>query len=141
MPVGRCPWENSALTLEILMARTIQSQSGRLQPAIGAFVGPLANAIFWLMMAIMLPLRSLVAAFPEFAPYVHWAPILFYALAFWSFIRAVRVLQRFAAGRTAPLVRARASAAAQAERRPLASKAKTSMGLPIHRTPTVQRMR
>lgn len=123
------------------MARKIQSQPGRSQPAIGAFLGLLANAIFWLIVAIVLPVRSLVDAFPEFAPYAHWAPMLFYALAFWSFIRAVRILQRFAASRTAPLARARASAAPQAERLPLARKAKTNMGLPANRTPTVQRMR
>uniref|UniRef100_UPI0013C4BFB2 hypothetical protein n=1 Tax=Dongia deserti TaxID=2268030 RepID=UPI0013C4BFB2 len=92
------------------MARSIQSQSGRPQAGVGAVLGLLANAIFWLVAAMVLPIRAIVDAFPEIAPYSLWAPILLYALAFWSFIRAARVLQRLAATRTAPAARPRAAA-------------------------------
>uniref|UniRef100_UPI00254745DC hypothetical protein n=1 Tax=Dongia deserti TaxID=2268030 RepID=UPI00254745DC len=65
---------------------------------------------------------------------------LLYALAFWSFIRAARVLQRLAATRTAPAARPRA-AAPQAGRPAQARPSRTGKGLPVNRAPTVQRMR
>jgi hypothetical protein len=121
------------------MARQIQSQSARSQGA-KTFVGLLANAIFWLVLAIVVPVESFLGTIPEMAPYAHWGPILFYALAFISFVRAVRSLQRLAAGRTLPAARPRPLAARShqaADRKP----AKSSSGLPVSRTPTVQRMR
>lgn len=113
------------------MARAIQSKTGPSRAGIQAFLRMLANAIFWLVAAIVIPVRSIADAFPDLAPYSHWAPILFYALAFWSLIRAVRVLPRFAAGP--------AAAPARTERPAQARKTKT--GLPVTHAPTVQRMR
>lgn len=121
------------------MVRAIQSKSGPSRAGIQAFLRTLANAIFWLVAAIVIPVRSIADAFPELAPYSHWAPILFYALAFWSFIRAVRVLPHLAAGRTATLLRGRTAAPMQAGRPAQARKTKT--GLPVTHAPTVQRMR
>lgn len=121
------------------MARNVQSQSSR-SPA-GSFLGLLANALFWLVVAIVVPIEAIAGAFPELAPYAHWAPVLFYALAFWSFIRAVRALKHLAASRVAQLAQARATATAQAERPGQGRKSKTDTAPPVHRTPTVQRMR
>ena len=71
------------------MARQIQSQSNR--PLGGkAVLGQLANAVFWVVVAFAVPIEEFLRPFPEFAPYAHWAPILFYVLAVWSFLRAVR---------------------------------------------------
>lgn len=122
------------------MARKIQSQSARSQASPGAILGLLANGIFWLAIAILLPIRAIVDVVPGLAPYAQWGPVPFYALAFWSFIRAVRVLQRFAGNRT-PAARATASTGIQAGRLAEARKGKTEMGAPVNRTPTVQRMR
>lgn len=138
----RCLWENQTLFFgEIAVARQIQSQPVRAQAGIGAFLGLLANAAFWAVIAIVVPVRPLVEALPEIAPFARWAPLLFYALAFWSLIRAVRILQGLAARRTAPLARAMAPGAAQAGRQPQARKPRTNMGLPVNRIPTVRRMR
>ncbi len=124
------------------MARRIQSQPDQSQAGIQAFLRMLASAIFWLVAAIVVPVRAIADALPEFAAYSHWAPILFYALAFWSFARALRVLQRLAAGRaSAVMSRAVMGCGAPAQRAAQATKGATSMGLPVSRTPTVQRMR
>ncbi|HET6161507.1 MAG TPA: hypothetical protein VFE34_24405 [Dongiaceae bacterium] len=128
------------------MARKIQSQSGRSGAGIKTFVGLLANAIFWLVMAVVLPIRAFVEMIPELGPYAHWAPIIFYALALLSFVRAVRSLQRMAAGRPTPSIGPKAAGSSQAQRpahakpAPFKSSGSTS-GLPITRTPTIQRMR
>lgn len=138
----RCLWENQGSFFgEIAVARQIQSQPGRAQAGIGAFLGLLANAAFWAVIAIVVPVRPLVDALPELAPFARWAPLLFYALAFWSLIRAVRVLQRLAASRAAPLAQAIAPSAARAGRLPQAQKHRTNMRLPVNRIPTVRRMR
>ena len=129
------------------MARKVQSQSGRSDGSFKSFLGLLANAIFWLMMAVVLPLQAIVRAIPELAPYAPWAPVLFYLLALWSFIRAVRMLQRLAAGRARTLFLPKAPGGAQrqgpASGKQVASTkpVKPKNGLPVTRTPTVQRMR
>lgn len=119
------------------MARTIQPRSGR-QAGIGNFLGLLANAIFWLALAIVLPLRAIVEEVPALAPYASWAPILFYALAFWSFVRALRQVPRLAARRrSAP----GGPQPTSASREPRPAKSGGRSGLPARRAPTVQRMR
>ena len=80
------------------MAREIQSQSNRQQGG-KAVLGLLANAVFWFVVAIAVPVEAFLRPIPEIAPYAHWAPFVFYGLALWSFIRAIRGLQRLAASR------------------------------------------
>ena len=120
------------------MARNIQSQSSRSPARVGPFLGLLTNALFWLLVAILVPVGAIAEAFPRLAPYIHWAPVLFYALAFWSFARAVRALQRRGAARLADV---RTAATAQAERPGQQRHGKVDPGPPVRRTPTVQRMR
>jgi hypothetical protein len=127
------------------MARRIQSQSDGPQASIGAFLKLLTGGVGWLFMATFVPIQALLDDFPALAPYAHWAPILFYILAFWTFSRAVLTLQRVARGRTSPGLRGRkagARAVAPGDK-PSAEtrRAKSSSGLPVVRTPTVQRMR
>ena len=127
------------------MARRIQSQSDGPQASIGAFLKLLTGGVGWLFMATFVPIQALLDDFPALAPYAHWAPILFYILAFWTFSRAVLMLQRVARGRASPGLRSR-KAGAQAAKpgdKPAteARRAKSSSGLPVVRTPTVQRMR
>jgi hypothetical protein len=122
------------------MARNVQSQSGR--PGTGrTFLGLLINAIFWLVMATVLPVQAIARAIPEAASLIQWAPMLFYLLALWSFIRAVRTLQRLAGGRARTLFRPQASGGAQKQGPAGVKQVKTKTGLPVTRTPTVQRMR
>ena len=80
------------------MAREIQSQSNRTQGG-KAVIAQLGNAVFWVIVAIAVPVEEFLRPIPEVAPYAHWAPILFYVLAAWSFLRASRTLQRLAASR------------------------------------------
>ncbi len=80
------------------MAREIQSQSNRTQGG-KAVIAQLGNAIFWIVVAIAVPVEEFLRPIPEIAPYAHWAPILFYVLAAWSFLRAIRTLQRVAGSR------------------------------------------
>jgi hypothetical protein len=125
------------------MVRKIQSQSARSEASIKAFVGLLANAIFWLVMALVLPIKTIVGAFPELVAFAPWAPILFYGLALVSFVRAVRTLQRMAATRTSASALGRPSggSASPADLRGVKA-APSHHGLPvITRKPTVQRMR
>jgi hypothetical protein len=117
------------------MARNIQSQpgqsqSGRSEAGIKSFVGLLANAIFWLVMAAL-------------APYAPWAPLVFYGLAVLSFVRAVRSLQRTAAGRRFASAKGRPSGGSTRPADQRGVKATIAdHGLPtIDRRPTVQRMR
>jgi hypothetical protein len=119
------------------MARKIQSQPDQPQAGIQAFLRLLANAIFWLVVAIVIPVRAIAEAFPELASYSHWAPKLFYALAFLNFIRAARVLPRLAAGRVSAVM----GRGAPAQHAGQAGKIATPKGPPVTRTPTVQRMR
>jgi uncharacterized membrane protein len=128
------------------MARKIQSQSGRSGSGIKTFVGLLANAIFWLVMAFVLPVKAFLDQFPELVPFAPWAPMIFYGLALLGFIRAVRSLQRIAASRqrSAPSALGRPSggSASPAGLRGAKPVAAPSHGLPaIVRKPTVQRMR
>lgn len=121
------------------MAREIQAQSSRAQGG-KAVIGQLGNALFWVIVAIAVPVEQFLGGIPEAAPYAHWAPFLFYGLALWSFLRAIRGLQRLAAGRMAtPRLRVTgASAPAQ----PAAGKrAKGAPVVAVTRPPTVQRMR
>lgn len=122
------------------MARNVQSQSGRSETG-KTFLGLLANAIFWLFLAVWLPLQAFVRAVPELAPYAPWAPILFYLLALWSFIRALRMLQRLAAGRARTLFLPKAANSTQKQGSSTTKPPKTKTSLPVTRTPTVQRMR
>jgi hypothetical protein len=125
------------------MARNIQSQSGRSDAGIKSFVGLLANAIFWLVMAIVLPIRAFVDMVPALAPYAPWAPLVFYGLAVLSFVRAVRSLQRTAAGRRFASAKGRPSGGSTRPADQRGVKATIAdHGLPtIDRRPTVQRMR
>jgi len=123
------------------MARKIQSQSGRPEASMKTFIGLLANAIFWLVMAIVLPIRAILDTFPELAPYASWAPILFYALALLGFVRAVHSLQRLAADRKPPAIRPKTAGLAQPQHPTGAKPVKRQSGLPVTRAPTVQRMR
>jgi hypothetical protein len=126
---------------ENVMARKIQPQPGRPEAGLRSFLGHLACAIFWLIVAAVLPIRELLGALPELAPHAGVAPILFYALALWSFVRAVRVLHRLAAGRPASPMRPKSPHAAPAKRPDAPKPARSASGLPVTRTPTVQRMR
>ena len=80
------------------MAREIQSQSNRTQGG-KAVVAQLGNAVFWVIVAIAVPVEEFLRPIPEIAPYAHLAPILLYVLAAWSFLRAIRTLQHVAATR------------------------------------------
>ncbi len=134
---------------EIVMARQIQSQTG--QPA-RTLAGSLGNALFWLVVAFVVPVEGIGEAFPELAPYARWAPVLCYALAFLNFSRALRALpalQRPAASRAAPAPQVKAAgvkaARVKTDRRAEQSvqnrKAKAEAAPAVQRTPTVQRMR
>ena len=121
----------------------IQSQSGRPEASVKTFVGLLANAIFWLVMALVLPVKAILDAFPALVPFAPWASLLFYGLALVSFARAVRPLQRTAAGRRSVSALGRPSGGSASPANLRGVKASTSNhGLPIiNRKPTVQRMR
>jgi hypothetical protein len=121
------------------MARNVRPPSSR--SSSGSFPGLLANALFWFLIAVLAPVEAIARTFPELASYAHWAPVLCYVLAFWSFIRALRVLKDLAASRTAALARARLGDAVQAERSVPGRKSKSDAPPPVRRTPTVQRMR
>ena len=121
------------------MAREIQSQSNR-PPGGKGVLGQLANAVFWVVVAIAVPVEEFLTPFPEFAPYAHWVPILFYVLALWSFLRAIRSLQRLAASRMwTP--RIRVSGASGSSQPAGGRRSKTGTALAVTRPPTVQRMR
>ena len=121
------------------MAREIQSQSNR-PPSGKAVLGLLGNAIFWFIVAVAVPVENFLRGIPEAAPFAHWAPFVFYALALWSFIRAMRTLQRLGASRMwTPRIRV-AGPATPAQ--PAGGKrAKSNPAITVTRPPTVQRMR
>jgi len=121
------------------MAREIQSQSNRTQGG-KAVVAQLGNAVFWVIVAIAVPVEEFLRPIPEIAPYAHWAPILFYVLAAWSFLRAIRTLQRLTASRMwTPRIGA---AGATPPARPAGGKrARNGPAVAVTRPPTVQRMR
>ena len=122
------------------MAREIQAQSNRQQGG-KAVLGLLANAIFWFVVAIAVPVEAFLRPIPEIAQYAHWAPFVFYGLALWSFIRAIRGLQRLAASRMwTPRIRV---AGGPASSQPAGDKrARTGPAATVAtRPPTVQRMR
>ena len=121
------------------MAREIQSQSNRTQGG-KAVLAQLGNALFWVIVAIAVPVEEFLRPIPEVAPYAHWAPILFYLLAAWSFLRAIRTLQRLAAGRMwTP--RIRVSGASDPSQLARSRRAKAVPTAVVARPPTVQRMR
>jgi hypothetical protein len=126
------------------MTRKIQLQSNRPE-GVRSFVNLLASAIFWLVVAIVLPIRAIIGMFPELPPFAHWLPILFYGLAFRSFILAVRSLARVAAGGQKPASaqgRPSGGSASPAGLRGKKAVPAARHGLPtINRKPTVQRMR
>jgi hypothetical protein len=120
------------------MAREVQAQSTRTEGGKAVF-GLLGNAVFWLVVALAVPVEEILRGIPDIAPYAHLAPVLFYALALWSFVRAIRGLQRLAAGRmSAPRIRVSGGTRPQPTggKRPKAAPAVTMI-----RPPTVQRMR
>ncbi len=124
------------------MARKIQPLSGQPPVSGKAILGLLANAVFWLVMAIVVPIQAFLERIPELAPFAHWAPILFFALALLSFVRAARGLQRLTAGRQPGTDMGRPSGGASrpADQRGAKATANTH-GMPtIDRKPTVQRM-
>jgi hypothetical protein len=121
------------------MAREIQSQSNRTQGG-RAVVALLGNAVFWVIVAIAVPVEEFLRPIPEIAPYAHWAPFLFYVLAAWSFLRAIRTLQRLAGSRMwTPRIQV---ASAPGPSQPAGKRrAKTGPAVAVTRPPTVQRMR
>ncbi len=120
------------------MAREIQSQSNR-PPGGKAVLGLLANAIFWFIVAVAVPVENFLRQIPEAAPFAHWAPFVFYGLALWSFIRAMRTLQRLGASRMwTPRIRA---AGPSTPAQPAGSKRAKTGPIAVTRPPTVQRMR
>jgi hypothetical protein len=126
------------------MAREIQSQSNRTQGG-KAVVAQLGNAIFWVVVAVAVPVEEFLRRIPEIAPYAHLAPILFYLLAAWSFLRAIRTLQRVAASRmwTPRIPVSGSSASPQSAGKQSAGnrRAKGGPAVVVTRPPTVQRMR
>lgn len=121
------------------MAREVQAQSNRIEGGKAVFA-LLGNAVFWLVVALAVPVEEFLRGIPDIAPYAHLAPVLFYALALWSFVRAIRGLQRLAAGRvSAPRIRV---SGGPARPQPAGGKRpKATSATPIVRPPTVQRMR
>jgi len=124
------------------MAREIQSQSNQ-PPGGKGVLGQLANALFWVVVAIAVPVEEFLTPFPEFAPYAHWVPILFYVLALWRFLRAIRTLQRVAAScMWNPRIQVSGASGASGASRPVGNRrAKTGPAAVVTRPPTVQRMR
>ena len=121
------------------MAREIQSQSNRTQGG-KTVLAQLGNAVFWVIVAIAVPVEEFLRPIPEIAPYAHLAPILFYVLAAWSFLRAIRTLQRVAASRMwNPRIQV---SGASGSTRPAGNKrARNGPAVAVTRPPTVQRMR
>jgi hypothetical protein len=124
------------------MAREIQSQSNRAQGG-KAVVAQLGNAVFWVVVALAVPVEEFLRPIPEIAPYAHLAPILLYVLAAWSFLRAIRTLQRVAASRMwNPRIQVSGASGASGASRPVGNRrAKTGPAAVVTRPPTVQRMR
>lgn len=124
------------------MARKIQPQSSRSQASVRSFVGLLANAIFWLIMAIVLPIKAIADVFPALVPFAPWAPIIFYGLALVSFVRSARILQGLANSRTRSSFQQKTAAPTPSTRPANTKPAVSNVGLPVaDRKPTVQRMR
>lgn len=126
------------------MARKIQQRSNGATGAKG-FAALLGNALFWLAIAIFLPVSLIARSIPGLTEYAEFAPFLFYGLAFISFARAVRSLQRSATTRQKPASaqgRPSGGSASPAGLRGQKAVPAASHGLPtITRKPTVQRMR
>ena len=126
------------------MAREFQQQSNRAQGGKTVF-SLLANAVFWLVVAIAVPVEEFLRAIPEAAPYAHWAPFVFYGLALWSFLRAIRGLQRLATSRMGiPRIRVAGGSPPQpaGTKQPAGiRRARTGPAIAVTRPPTVQRMR
>lgn len=132
------------------MARKIQQRSNGATGGKG-FAALLGNAIFWLAIAIFLPVSLIARSIPGLTEYADFAPFLFYGLALFNFVRALRSLKGAAAGKLQAALQQKTAAAHQPSSRqgtkstgtrshalkPAASKS----GLPVTRTPTVQRMR
>lgn len=122
------------------MARSIQPQANQARGAgVRVFLGLLANAIFWLVVAIAFPVQILSQLVPGLARTVDWLPVVFYGLALLSFIRAVRSLRGLnvsALNVSAP----RRRVTPDRPERPKKSDAGRAEP-PVSRQPTVQRMR
>src|SRR5919198_4869636 len=73
------------------MARKVQSSSS--QPGGKTFAALLGNAIFWLVVAMVVPVKTFVGSFPELAAFAPWAPLILYGLAALSFVRALFTLR------------------------------------------------
>jgi len=125
------------------MARKIQSSSSR--GGTKTFAGLLGNAVFWLIVAIVVPVKAFVGSFPELAAFAPWAPMVLYGLAALSFVRALLTLRDTLGRVRAPGIgQQKGSNAFGSKAAPRADRAKPSVsksGLPVTRTPTVQRMR
>lgn len=120
------------------MGRDIQPQANRARGVgVKAFLGLLATAIFWLVVAIAFPARIVPQLIPELAESVQWLPIVFYGLAFWHFIRAVRSLRGLGTPRRSVAPVRTESAKAEGAKKAGAGSAMP----PATRQPTVQRMR
>ena len=125
------------------MARDIQPEANRLRTdSMKTVVGHLGTAIFWLVVAIVFPAQIVPQLIPQLAESVDWLPVVFYALAIWSFIRFARGLRGLSGG-----VRRSINALAHKEpaRKDPARKnggSRTAEATAVaDRRPTVQRMR
>lgn len=118
------------------MSRKVQSQAARPSSGAKTVASLFANALFWLVLAIVLPVRHFLEAFPELVPFAPFAPLVLYGLALLSFVRGLLGLRRALPHRLA--IGPQAPAAGERPGRPPAA---SKSGLPVNRTPTVQRMR
>ncbi|MEZ5833009.1 MAG: hypothetical protein R3D05_17690 [Dongiaceae bacterium] len=116
-------------------------RSGRSPTGGKSLVGLLGNALFWLILAIAIPIAQLQDEFPQFAEYLAWVPYLFYALALISFVRAIRGLSGLFAQRTGRQPQQKSGSKTPLAKGKRAMPAASKSGLPVTRTPTVQRMR
>ncbi|HEY1385327.1 MAG TPA: hypothetical protein VGF43_17010 [Dongiaceae bacterium] len=119
------------------MARKIQSSPSR--GSRKTFAALLGNAIFWLVVAIVVPIKAFVGSFPELAAFAPWAPIILYGLAALNFVRALLALRGTLGRVRMPGIGQQKGPSAPQRDRP--KPAASQSGLPITRTPTVQRMR
>jgi hypothetical protein len=117
----------------LIMARNIQPEANRLRAgSMKTAVGHLGSAIFWLVVAIVFPVRIIPQLLPELAGSVDWLPVVFYGLAIWNFIRFARGLRGLTGG-----VRRSVNGPARKE----GGRSTAETPVVADRRPTVQRMR
>src|SRR5262245_66549419 len=99
------------------MARKIQQRSNG-APVGKGFALLLGNAIFWLAIAIFLPVSLIARSVPGLTEYADFAPFLFYVLALVNFVRAFRSLKGATAGKLQAALQQKIAAAQQQTGRP-----------------------